>query len=75
MSTIYTCQVSFVISTYLKFLRVVHSRNGLHQVGCRVVAKVRTDVTNTQTPTAGFQILRMLISRFVQCIDLCIDRQ
>ena len=56
--------------TYLKFLRIVHSRDGLHQVGSRMVAEVGADVANTQTSTAGLQILRMLKSRFVQCIDL-----
>lgn len=48
----------------------MHSRNGLHQVGSRMIAKVRADVANTQTSTAGLQILWMLKSRFVQCIDL-----
>lgn len=55
---------------HLKFLRIVHSRNGLHQVGSRVVAKVRADITNTQASTTGLQILWMLISRLVQCINL-----
>lgn len=65
------CKLTFTIkSTHLKFLWIVHSRNRLHQVGSRVVAKVRADITDTQTSIAGFQILRMLISRFVQCIDL-----
>lgn len=35
-----------------------------------MIAKVRADVANTQTSTAGLQILWMLKSRFVQCIDL-----
>lgn len=56
--------------TYLKFLRIVHSRNGLHQVGSRMVAKIRANITNTQPPTASLQILRMFIGRFVQSIDL-----
>lgn len=62
------------LKAYLKFLRIVHSRNGLHQVGSGVVAKVRADVTHTQTSTACFQILWMLISWFVQCIYLWKDR-
>lgn len=56
--------------TYLKLLGVVHARDGLHQVGGRVVAKVRADVTNAQTASAGLQILGVLVGRLVQGIDL-----
>lgn len=56
--------------THLKFFRVVHARDGLHQVGGRVVTKVRADITNAQAASTGLQILRMLISRFVQGIYL-----
>lgn len=59
-----------VITPHLKFLRIVHSRNGLHQVGSRVVAKVGADITDAQASTAGLQILWMLILRLVQRIDL-----
>lgn len=48
----------------------MHSRNRLHQMRSWVVAKVRADIANTQTSTTGLQILRMLKSRFVQCINL-----
>lgn len=58
---------------YLKFLRIVHSWDGLHQVGGGVVAKVRAYVTHTQSSTACLQILWMLISWFVQCIYLWED--
>ncbi len=40
-----------------------------------MVAKVGADVANTQTSTTGLQIFRMLISRFVQCIDLWNNQQ
>lgn len=53
----------------------MHSRNRLHQVGSWVVTKVRAHVTYTQTSTTGFQILWMLISWFVQCIDLWEEQQ
>ena len=62
--------VSYFVIKYLKFLRVVHSRDGLHQMRSRVVTKVRADITNAETSTAGLQILWMLKSRFVQCIYL-----
>lgn len=61
---------STVITPYLKFLRIVHSWNGLHQVGSRVVAKVGADITDTQASAAGLQILWMLILRLVQRVDL-----
>lgn len=53
----------------------MHSRNGLHQVGSRMVAKVRADIANTETSTTGLQIFRMLKSRFVKCIDLSNKQQ
>lgn len=59
-----------VFVTYLKFLRIVHPRNGLHQVGRRVVTEVRADVADAQASTAGLQVLWMLIGRFVQSINL-----
>lgn len=48
----------------------MHARNGLHEMGGGVVAKVRADVANTQTPSTCFQVLRMLIGRFMKSIDL-----
>lgn len=36
----------------------------------RVVAEVGADIANAQTSTTCFQIFRMLISRFMQCINL-----
>lgn len=48
----------------------MHPGNGLHQVGCRVVTKVRADVADAQASTTGLQILWMLIGRFVQSINL-----
>lgn len=70
MNTPVMAGVSYFVITYLKFLRVVHSRDGLHQMGSRVVTKVRADITDTETSTTGLQILWMLKSRFVQCIYL-----
>lgn len=55
---------------HLKLLRVVHARDGLHQVRSGMVAEIRADVTHTQTSRTGLQVLWMLIGRFVKSIDL-----
>lgn len=48
----------------------MHSRDGLHQMGGGVVAKVRADISDAQATAAALQVLRMLKSRFVERINL-----
>ena len=48
----------------------MHARNGLHQVGCGVVAKVGADIANTQTTSTGLQVLGMLKGGLVKSINL-----
>lgn len=48
----------------------MHSWDGLHQVRRGVVSEVGADIADAQTSTTGFQILGMLVSRFVQCVNL-----
>lgn len=55
---------------HLKLLGVVHARDGLHEVGGGVVAKVRTDVADPQAPVAGLQVLRVLVGWLVQSVNL-----
>lgn len=55
---------------HLKFLRVVHARDGLHEVGGGVVAEVRADVADPQASVAGLQVLRVLVGWLVQSINL-----
>lgn len=55
---------------YLKFFRIVHSRDGLHQMRGWMVAEVGADITDAQTTAAALQIFRVLKGRFVQCINL-----
>lgn len=48
----------------------MHARNGLHEMGSGVVAKVRADIAHTQTPATYFKIFGMLIGRFMEGIYL-----
>lgn len=55
---------------YLKFFRIVHSWDGLHQMRSWMVTEVRADITNAQATAAALQIFGMLKSRFVESVNL-----
>lgn len=48
----------------------MHARDGLHQVGRGMVAKVGADVADAQATPAGLQVLGVLKGRLMKSIDL-----
>ena len=52
-------------SHYLNIVSVVEARDTLHQVRGWVVAKVRADVTHTESTLGLLQLLWVIIRRFV----------
>ena len=46
------------------------ARDALHEMGSRMITKVRTDIADPNAAIAGFQVHRVLIGRLVQHINL-----